>query len=231
MKINDKSLVEIESDEFQETILRSINHHKGPYFIEALGINYWMFEECFDPAYAKASLLLMQNQGVKKDDEVLVQFSGPGLDARLAYENGASKVVSVEKFEMPYLCAKYNTLRVGLEHKIDNRTGDLFEPISDNEKFDLIIANPPFREMDPKSKVESAMRDGNYNTLKKFWNQVSNYLKSDGRIRAVFADVGDMDLFQDLVKKNGFRSKTIATDKYAASVRIEVYEFKRPITR
>ncbi|MBC8495611.1 N-6 DNA methylase [archaeon] len=222
----DKSLVKIESDEFQDTILRAINHHKGPYFIEVLGINYWMFEDCFNPAYAKASLLLMQNQGVKKGDTVLVQFSGPGLDARLAYENGAFKVVSVEKFEIPYLCAKYNTLVSGLNHKIDNRIGDLFDPIDKNEKFDLILANPPFRKMIPKGKVESAIRDNNYNTLKRFWSQVSSHLKSNGRVRAVFADVGDMKLFEELAKKNGFRSKIIATSKYASSVRIKVFEFK-----
>jgi len=186
-----------------------------------------MFPECFDPAYAKAALLLMENQGVKDGDEVLVQFSGPGLDARLAYENGASQVVSVEKFELPWMCARYNTLRAGLDGVIDNRLGDLFDPIEEGEKFDLILANPPFREMQPKTNVESAIRDDGYDTLQRFWNEVDNYLKPNGRVRTVFSNVGSLNHFYSLAGSNGFGWQTMQTAKYASKVSIEVSEFKR----
>ena len=166
----------------------------------------------------------MENQGINKGDEVLVQFSGPGLDARLAYENGASKVVSVEKFELPWLCSKYNTLRTNLEKKIDNRLGDLFDCIG-NEKFDLILANPPFRNMESLDNVESALRDDNYDSLNRFWKGVSNYLKDKGRVRTVFSDVGEIDYFYSLAEENGFNYRIVVEDKYASMVRIQVAEF------
>ncbi|MDA3836237.1 MAG: methyltransferase [Nanoarchaeota archaeon] len=221
-----KEIIKAESNEFQDAILRSVNHHKGPYLVDILGIDYWMFEESFDPAYAKPAMLLINNQGVEKGDEVLVQFSGPGVDARIAYENGASRVVSAERFEMPWMCSRYNTLRNNLEGSIDNRLGDLFDCV-DDERFDLILANPPFRNMISEGKVESALRDEGYVTLKRFWKEVGGYLKECGRVRTVFSDVGDMDYFYSLAKENGFDFRIVAKEKYASSVRVEVAEFWR----
>tara|TARA_Y100000310_G_scaffold193213_1_gene193178 strand:- start:54 stop:731 length:678 start_codon:yes stop_codon:yes gene_type:complete len=224
MRSND---LRAEVDEFQESAFRAISQHHGPYYVNMLDVEYWMFEGCFNPAYAKPSLRLMENQGVEKGDEVLAQFSGPGLDARIAHESGASRVVSVELFEMPYLCARYNTLRAGLEGEIDNRMGDLFEPIDGGETFDLVLANPPFRRRKPEGDVQSAMNDENYTTLTRFWSKVGDHLKPDGRVRAVFSDVGDMGYFIGLAEDNGFKYENIISDMYGARVRISVFEFRQ----
>ena len=127
---------------------------------------------------------------------------------------------------MPFLCAKYNVHRLGLVDKVDVRQGDLFNALLNGEKFDLIIANPPFKRGKSTSNISGALNDEHYNTLEKFWKEVKNYLTPDGRIRAVFSDVGDMDYFQRLASLNGFNSEVVARDKFGSDVKIEVYEFR-----
>lgn len=219
--------VEEEAMEFQETVLRSINQHKVPYPTKIKGVDYVMFPETFNPNYAKPSLLLLDNLGVEDGDVVLDPFTGCGADAIFSVLENAESAVAIDKFTMPYLCAKYNANRLGLEQKVDVRQGDLFDVLNSDERFDLVVANPPFKEMVPDSDIASAVRDTGYTTLKRFWGEVGNYLKPGGRIRAVFSNIGDMDIFHSLAKENGFTPETIAKDKYASSIIIEVYEFTR----
>ncbi len=216
-----------EAKEFQESILQSTNQHTHPYAITIGSTPFVMFPETFNPNYAKASLLLMSNLGIKKNDTVLDPFCGCGADAIWAVLGGAKKAVAIDKYTMPYLCTKYNAYQKGLEDRIDVRQGDLFDPLEKNEKFDLIIANPPFKDMTPIRNIEGALRDENYATLNRFWNEIDNYLAPEGRIRMVFADVGDWNTLFSLSEKNNFKHELVATDYYSAAVKIEVNEFTK----
>ena len=222
-----EDIIKVESDEFQDTILKSVSQHRAPYVVDLKGVEYVIFPETFNPNYAKASLLLLNNLGVKEGDVVLDPFTGCGADAVFAALEGASKVIAIDKFTMPYLCTKFNVHKLKLDQKIDVRQGDLFEPLDSEEKFDLIIANPPFREMDPESDIAAAIRDKEYTTLKKFFREVGNYLKPNGRLRIVFSDVGDMALFHKLAKESDFETEIIAKEKFGSEVRIEVYEMRK----
>ena len=170
---------------------------------------------------------MLDNLGVRKGDVVLDPFTGSGADAIFAVLEGAERSVAIDKYEMPFLCARYNAHRLGISDRVDVRKGDLFEPLREGEKFDLVVANPPFRRMDPKSATEAAIRDPNYSTLGKFFSGVGNYLKADGRIRIVFSNVGDLDYFHGLAKAGGFVSETIARARFASNVFAEVYEMRR----
>src|SRR3989344_2928212 len=219
-----ESITSIESAEFQGTILRSVEQHTAPYTVKLKGLDYVLFPEVFNPNYAKASLLLLDNLGVKKGDIVLDSFTGSGADAIFAVLEGASRAVAIDKFTMPYLCTKYNAYMLGLEDKVDVRQGDLFDPLGKDEKFDLIIANPPFKDIEPQTTIESAVRDFRYNALKRFFSDVDNYLKSDGRIRMVFSNVGDRGYLNKLIKDNNFKSRIIGSEKYAEKDIIDVHE-------
>ena len=114
-----KTILHEEAEEFQGTILRSIEQHTAPYSVKIRGIEYTLFPETFNPNYGKASLLLLDNLGVKKEDEVLDPFTGSGVDGIFAVLEGAKRAVLIDKFTLPVICAKYNSYMLGLEKKID----------------------------------------------------------------------------------------------------------------
>jgi methylase of polypeptide subunit release factors len=223
MKQNE--IVSLQADEFQENILRGVNNHIAPYVMTIKGINLTLFPYVFNPTYAKAAIFFLDHLGVEEGDHVLDPFTGSGIDAIVALKQGALSAVAVDKFTMPYLCAKYNSEILGLNDKLDVRQGDVFSSLKKNEKFDLIIANPPFRDMCAKSESAAALRDEGYVALRKFFKEAKSYLNENGRIRLLFADVGEMDLMEKIAEENGFNKKIIAESKFASHVRIRVYEF------
>lgn len=211
---------------WQEEILERNRGHKEPHLINLFGIDYWMFEDCFSPCYAPASLLLMHNQGVKKGEHVLIPFSGPGFDARLAYQNGASRVVTTELCEMPYLCSRYNTLREGLQDIIDNRRCNGLSLVKKEEKFDLVLANPPFQDAHPQSNLERSIKDFGHRALKSFFCGVGHHLKSGGRIRVVFSNPDEPELILGFAKNQRLNYKVVAQEEIRSDVYIRVYEFR-----
>ena len=222
--MNQDDAIRLQADEFQDTILRAVEQHPAPYLVKLRGLDYVMFPKTFNPNFAKPALFFLENLGVRAGDAVLDPFTGCGADAVFSALEGASKVVAIDKFTMPYLCTKYNVHQLGLADKVDVRQGDLFDSLKEGEKFDLIVANPPFREMNSKNDLEEAMRDSEYETLKRFFREAKNHLKENGRIRLVFADVGDMNYLEKLADENGFETKIVAQTIYASDVRIHVYE-------
>lgn len=217
---------EEQAAEFQDTIQRSVEQHEHPYVVKLRETDFVLFPGVFNPNYGKASLLLLDNLGVCKGDVVLDPFTGCGADAIFAIKEGASRAVAVDKFTMPYLCARYNVARLGLEEKVNVRQGDLFEPLEQEECFDLIIANPPFRASRPDSAISAAFKDAGYTTLQRFFIGARRHLTPEGRIRLVFSNVGDIDFLKSLAKESGFESKTVTQTKYASHVLIEVYEMR-----
>ena len=221
------AIVAKEVEEFQGGIIRAVAQHKHPYIVTIKNQEFVLFPDTFNPNYAKASLFLLENLGVQRGDVVVDPFCGAGVDAIFAAINGARKVVAIDKFTMPVLCTQYNVYQLGLDGKIDVRKGDLFEPLKPEEKFDLVIANPPFRASKPESIIDNALKDESYTALKKFFLEVGKHLTQKGRIRLVFSSVGDINLLEKLATENNFDYKIVAQTYFASSVVINVYEMKR----
>ena len=223
-----KEIIKQEAKEFQDTLIRAVRQHQSEYLVRLKDIdNFIMLPNVFNPNYAKPALFLLDNLGVKKGDVVLDPFTGCGADAIFAVLQGAGRAVAIDKYTMPYLCASINVHNLKLDNKIDVQKGDLFDPLSIDEKFDLVIANPPFKRMIPKNSVEAAVRDKNYNTLNRFFSEVGNHLTPNGRIRAVFSNIGDLEYFETLAKESGFEHEIVDQTKYASSIVINVYEMRK----
>jgi len=219
--------LKLQIDEWQGTIAHSIEQHPVPYLVKVRGLDYVMFPETFNPNYAKASLILLDNLGVRPGDTVLDPFTGSGADAIFAVLAGAARAVAIDKFTMPVLCAKYNAYRLGLGDRIDVRQGDALAALQPDEQFDLVVANPPFRPMNPESTVQAMMRDSAHATLRNFFAGVGRHLKPDGRVRIVFSNAGNLEYFHHLVGECGFASSTVAQTRFASDVIMEVYELTR----
>lgn len=237
-----------EIDEFQGAILRSVGQHTAPYQANLMvrndawkGLDFTMFPETFNPNYAKAALLLLDNLGVRKGDVVLDPFAGCGADAIFAVREGAARAVAIEKHELPFLCASYNAYMLGKD-SVDVRKGDLFDPlhpVEEDKSFSLVVANPPFRDMKSEfdkgpdwyyramRNIDAAIKDPGYRTLTRFFTEVGSWMAPEGRIRMVFSDVGDMDFLQELAGENGFSHEVVAEDRYATNIRIAVYEMRK----
>lgn len=92
---------------------------------------------------------------------------------------------------------------------------DLFENI--NEKYDLIIFNPPYLPNDEREDGESALsttggKEG-YEILKSFIKSLRNHLRRNGKVLIVFSSLTNKKKIDSILRENKFKFKVLEEKK------------------
>lgn len=130
---------------------------------------------------------------------VLDMGTGSGALAILGAMRGAHVVatdVSADAAECAQLNVQLNNMQ--------NSVRDLFAPVGDGERFDLILFNPPFMNGHPIKGIELAIYDRNCSTLERFLRQASTYLNPAGRILLAYSNIGCVERFVSLIEDCSF---------------------------
>lgn len=77
----------------------------------------------------------------------------------LAHEGYNTHIVAVELSDAALEVARRNRDSAGLTDKVDLRRGSLFEPLGENERFDVIASNPPYVAEVDEAGLEPEVRD------------------------------------------------------------------------
>ena len=91
---------------------------------------------------AYSSVLLVRNVDVRPTDVALDLGTGSGVYSIGLAIRGA-QVVAVDIHENALRTARHNAELNGVSDRIDFRHGSMFEPIGADERFSLIVSNPP----------------------------------------------------------------------------------------
>ena len=137
---------------------------------------------------------------VDADSEVLDMGTGSGVCAVLAARH-ARRVVAVDINMAAVRCAGINALLNNLEHKVDIRHGDLFEPVA-AQRFDLVLFNPPFLQGTPRDDRDRAWRSND--VAERFAAGLGSHLKPGGSALVLLSTFGDAMLFLDGFRRHGF---------------------------
>jgi len=89
--------------------------------------------------------------------------------------------------------------------------GDLFEPFSSHQ-FDVMIFNAPWVVARVRNRAELAIHDEKQETVKRFFAQVSNFLKPGGTILLGYADASGPKAIANLeriITDAGFKEETL----------------------
>jgi len=149
--------------------------------------------------------------------------TGSGVIAvTIASEMIDAKVVAVELSDKALTVAKRNSDNHNLSNQVEFRLSDMFSSINKNEKYDLILSNPPYicepdydglpPEVlaDPKLAMTSGV-DG-LNAIRKIVRQGPDYLKKKGRIMFEIG-YGQAEQISKLVEDNDrYTSMTFIKD-------------------
>jgi release factor glutamine methyltransferase len=113
-------------------------------------------------------------RGAGRDLKGLDLGTGSGAIAlALALEGPFAQVVGTDVSEDALDVARANAVELGLDAKVELRLGDLFEPVRPEERFDVIVSNPPYvaetelaglepevREWEPREALVSRGEEG-----------------------------------------------------------------------
>jgi len=171
--------------------------------------NLKLRREVYKPA--EDSFLLAENLLVEKGDAVLDLGTGTGILALTAAEK-AARVVGTDINPEAIELARENARVNGIEN-VEFVCCDLFPP--GNERFDLIIFNPPYLPVQESGLLEKAWSggEGGIEIIERFLGSVSKHLKDDGVFELLVSSLGDMEGIDKVMKNNRIEYEIIAKRK------------------
>ncbi|MFX1474589.1 MAG: HemK2/MTQ2 family protein methyltransferase [Promethearchaeota archaeon] len=178
---------------------------------------------------AEDTLMLCEYLDIIPGETMLEIGCGCGLVSIVAARNGAA-VVATDKSLAAVQNTRENARRNALLDKIDVRQGQLFEPIREEERFALIVINPPYlpgtREDPAYDNAWSGGLDGR-EVIDAFLAQCTNFLENDGRVLLVQSSLSNTDKTQKALDTL-FHSSTIKAEKRFFYERLLLFEAQRP---
>jgi len=120
--------------------------------------------------------------------QVLDLGTGSGIGAIFAARR-AARVVATDINPQAVWCAQMNAEALHLDHKLETRAGDLFEPVH-GEQFDVILFNPPFYRGQPRDMTDCAWRSPD--VFDRFLQELPVHLRPGGFALIVLSTDGDI---------------------------------------
>jgi HemK-related putative methylase len=165
---------------------------------------------------------------VPTEGAVLDMGTGSGICALFAARR-ASRVVAVDVNRAAVRCARINAALNGLEERIDVRHGDLFAPF-DDERFDIVLFNPPFFVGVPKDERDAAWRAPDL--PRRFAAGLDRHLRDAGAAYVLLSSLGDgCALFEQELRECGYRLDAVARRRFVNETLTIVRATRRPSAR
>lgn len=136
---------------------------------------------------------------------VLDLGTGSGVGAVFAACHGA-RVVATDINPEAVCCARINAMLNRVEHLIEVREGDLFEPVR-GERFDLILFNPPYYRGAPRDELDRAWRAED--VFERFARQLRGMLAPGGYALIILSTDGDCAELLAELEGAGFRNDVV----------------------
>lgn len=133
--------------------------------------------------------------------QVLDLGCGSGIGAIFAARCGAD-VIAIDLNPEAVRCTKVNVLLNHFENKVEVRIGDMFEPVK-NQRFNLILFNPPFYLGQPRNNLDMAWRGEEI--FERFAKELKDYLVPSGCALVVLSTDGEGLRLLVNLQKRGYK--------------------------
>ncbi|MDE0010072.1 MAG: class I SAM-dependent methyltransferase [Candidatus Poribacteria bacterium] len=159
--------------------------------------------ECFQEALAyirEHSPTMIADIGCGSGCLTLLARQELGEQAKVYASDLISEAVATTKLNLQRLLPDSDAVHV-------MSPGDLFDPFSSHQ-FDAVIFNAPWVVARVRTRAELAIHDEKQETVKRFFAQVSDFLKPDGAVLLGYADASGpkaIESLERIIAEAGFR--------------------------
>ncbi len=199
-----------------EALIARHNALKYPYHCTFDDVKLIIDEGVFCPTLTNASRLLLATIDFKPSERVLDVFSGSGAFGIIAAMKG-SEAVTIDISERAVACTVKNADSNNVADRVNARLGTMQNCLAPEEKFDLIIANPPLLSGDQSDELYAAIFDPGLQATRDFVTSLPKHLAENGRCYLITSSAMlryGYDI-ERLVTQSGLKSSRIEDANYA----------------
>ncbi len=159
------------------------------------------------PKMFRTGILLAEAVVKARPRSLLDMGSGSGIVGVLAARRGTS-VTAIDVDPLAVRATRISAMLSSVT--IDAREGDLFSPLDDEARFDLIAFNPPFFARRVEGPLERAFFGGeNLEILDRFLSACRSHLRPEGRVLVAGSTGGALGMMRTLYEKHGYAWRTV----------------------
>ena len=180
-----------------------------------------LHKEVYEPA--EDTFLLLNSLDVSSDDTVFEIGTGSGIIALSCAKTGASVVCSdINPYAIALVKKNFEQNKDKINGLIDIRKGSLFDVLTPQEQFSLIIFNPPYlptledEYIGGNGWFDKAVSGGKngLSITKTFLSGLPYHLKENGRAYTIFSTRSPRKEFNKNLKINGLKSSIVSTQSF-----------------
>jgi len=174
------------------------------------GLPLVVLPRVFNPKLLRSGHFLVQQlrrrELLPPASRVLDLGTGSGAGAVAAARKGC-RVVAVDINPEAVRCATINALLNHVESHVETRQGDLFVPVAD-ERFDVILFNPPFYVGAPRDPLDAAWRS--LDVPERFSRGLAAHLTDGAHALLVLSSDGVAERFLNALHTQQFQTTLVA---------------------
>lgn len=181
----------------------------GPRTVQVNGRSYRVSERVFNPKYYVTSALMAEHIHVLPGDAVLDMGTGSGIQAITAAV-AAARVIAIDINFEAVLSARDSVQSNGLGHAVSVITGDLFAPLRNGIKFDVILFTPPYMDGEIRSPLDHALFDPGKDLIRRFYRDARGHLADDGYVLMLYSTIASPEKALSLAEELGWEYHVVA---------------------
>lgn len=198
------------SDSDQQTAADTDKRVRWEY-VDDFPVRLAVYETVFwEPRDTDSLRELLRTTALVRDKTVLEIGTGSGLVSLACLRAGAARVIATDINPAAVANATYNAQQLSVAERFearlvprDRRTA--FSVIAPDEKFDLIISNPPWENETPRAMADHALYDEDFQLLDSLFAGAREHLRPGGQVLLAYGSVEAIRLVQQQAPRHHWR--------------------------
>jgi methylase of polypeptide subunit release factors len=136
--------------------------------------------------------------------------TGSGILALAAARAGAANAVALDINPTAAFAAAANARANGVGNRVTALCSNLLSALAPGPLFDVILSSPPKHAGEPRDLADRGWHAGpNYRDIAALFDQARERLKPGGRVYVMVSSDSNLDLFDALIERAGFRARLV----------------------